>query len=838
MAPAPGPVPVDPPLDLPDGLAYRAKRRLLGKPLHSHELEHQRLGKPTALAVFASDNLSSSAYATEEILHVLIPLVGVAAFSLVVPVTVAMLVVLGFLVLSYRETIKEYPSAGGAYLVTRDNFGIVPAQVAGASLLTDYILTVAVSASAGTAALVSAFPSLEPYRVVIALGFIALIAYGNLCGVRESGRVFAIPTYFFIVSMVLLLGLGLWQFLAGELPVLPAEVPGQIHWGLPSAEALFYGAGLFGVLHAFASGGAAVTGVEAISNGVPAFRPPEWRNARQTLVIMGTALGVMFLGLSMLAAETHVAPFEGGTPTVISQVGRAVFGGSAAGDVLYFSLQAGTMLILVMAANTGFADFPRLASFQAGDSFLPRQLTKRGHRLVYSNGIVTLAVAAMVLVVATGAVVTRLIPLYAIGVFTGFTLSQAGMTRHHLRLREPGWQRGLVVNGVGAVLSATVTLIVAVTKFADGAWVILMILPAMVVILLRLNRQYRREAVELEHDVPAAIAAPVLRRHVVLVFVDRVDMAVARAIQYGRTHQADEMRAVHFAVDDLAADELAEEWRRLGLSRVPLEIVECPDRRLTKAAMVCVARELADGETEVSVLLPDRKYRGIWHRVLHDRTAESMVEQLSRLPHANVTVVPFQLGMGATQDEAALVAAVAGQVDGRGDGKVGADGRPVSRVAAHGADGMPEVGANGAGGAGGDETAMGAGSASRAGGKAHGGGPPAPAPSSARPRDVVVDDEPGRVRPPAGALVPIAEARWRDNVTVRGRVRSLRVAPQHDSPTLELVVEDGTGGVSLVFLGRRAVAGIGSGTRLEATGTVGLHKARLAILNPRYRILR
>jgi amino acid transporter len=753
----------------PDGVGYRAKRRFLGEPLHSDELEHQRLGKPTALAVFASDNLSSSAYATEEILHVLIPLVGIAAFSLVVPVTVAMLVVLGFLILSYRETIKEYPSAGGAYLVTRDNFGIVPAQVAGASLLTDYILTVAVSASAGTAALVSAFEALEPLRVPIAVAFIALIAYGNLRGVKESGRVFAVPTYFFMLNMLVLLGLGLWKYLAGDLPLMGTELAGHVEWGSPS-DALFYGAGIFGVLHAFASGGAAVTGVEAISNGVPAFREPAWRNARQTLVIMGTGLGVMFLGLSMLAATIEIAPFEQGTPTVIAQVGRAVFDGGMLGDVLFYALQAGTMLILVMAANTGFADFPRLASFQAGDSFLPRQMTKRGHRLVYSNGIITLAVAAMVLVVATQAIVTRLIPLYAIGVFTGFTLSQAGMTKHHLHRREPGWQRGLVINGIGAGLSFVVTVIIAVTKFADGAWVILIVLPVMVWLLLRLNRQYEREAEELEQDVPAAVAAPVLRRHVVLVFIDRLDMAAARAIQYGRTHQGAELRAVHFAVDDLVAAELAAEWQRLGLTRVPLEIVECSDRRLTKCAVTTVARELADGETEVTVLLPDRKYRGIWHRVLHDRTADSIEREVSQLPHANVTAVPFHLGSGHHLDTI------------------------VDRQAISAAVGAP---------------------AWRAG----------------------ADDE-THVRPPPGTLVPIAEARWRDNVTVRGRVRSMRVAPQHDSPTLELVLEDGGASLSLVFLGRRSLPGVGIGSRLEATGTVGLHKARLAILNPRYRILR
>ena len=762
----PGPIPVDAHVELPDSLAYRAKEVFLGEPLHSDQLEHQRLGKPTALAVFASDNLSSSAYATEEILHVLIPLVGLAAFSLVVPVTVAMLVVLGFLILSYRETIKEYPSAGGAYLVTRDNFGVVPAQVAGASLLTDYILTVAVSSSAGTAALVSAFSALEPYRIPIALGFIALIAYGNLRGVKESGRIFAVPTYFFMVNMLLLLGIGLWKHLGGDLPVMGVEVEGHIPWGSAS-EGLFYGAGLFGVLHAFASGGAAVTGVEAISNGVPAFRRPEWRNARQTLVLMGTGLGIMFLGLSLLASVVKVAPFENGTPTVISQVGEAVYGGGAIGDVLYYALQAGTMLILVMAANTGFADFPRLASFQAGDSFLPRQMTKRGHRLVYSNGIVVLAASAMVLVVATQAVVTRLIPLYAIGVFTGFTLSQAGMTRHHLRRREPGWQRGLLVNGIGAVLSLVVAVIIAVTKFADGAWVILVVLPVLVVLLLRLNRQYTREAEELEHDVPAAVVAPVLRRHVVLVFIDRIDMAAARAIQYGRTHHTAELRAVHFALDDQVAHELAAQWQRLGLTRVPLEVVECPDRRLTKAAVTTVARELADGETEVTVLLPDRKYRGVWHRILHDRTADAIEEQVSRLPHANVTSVPFHFGAGHELDTVV-------------------DRQAIQR-------------------------AVGAG--------------------------VRDDPEEGRVRPEPGTLVPIVDARWRDRVAVQGRVRAMRVAPQHDSPTLELVLEDATASMSVVFLGRRAVAGIQIGTRMEASGTVGLHKSRLAILNPEYRLL-
>ena len=752
----------------PDSLDYRVKRRLLGAPLHSDQTEHQRLGKPTALAVFASDNLSSSAYATEEILHVLVPVIGLAAFSLVVPITLAMVVVLGFLILSYRETIKEYPSAGGAYLVTRDNFGIVPAQVAGASLLVDYVLTVAVSSAAGTAALVSAFDTLEPAKVPIAVTFICVIAFGNLRGVKESGRIFAIPTYFFMVNMLVLLGLGFWKLANGDLAVVGTFVEGNVPNGSPGSG-LLYGAGVYACLHAFASGGAAVTGVEAISNGVPAFREPAWKNARQTLVLMGTGLGVMFLGLSALAAHIKVSPFELGTPTVISQIGDVVYGPSALGTVLYLSLQAGTMLILVMAANTGFADFPRLASFQAGDSFLPRQMTKRGHRLVYSNGVLVLAGAAIALVIATRAEVSALIPLYAIGVFTGFTLSQSGMTKHHLRLRQPGWRKGVAINGFGAFLSFVVALIIAITKFADGAWVILALLPLLVVGLLRLNKQYAREAAELDSDVPAAIKAPILRRHVVLVFMDRLDMATARAIQYARSLTPEDLRVVHFALDDQVADELADDWRRLGLTRVPLDIVACPDRRLTRAAVQHVARELADGETEVSVLLPDRKYRGIWHRVLHDRTAESFLADLSRLPHANVTTVPFQLD-GRHADTVADLEAVRAAVT------------------------SPAV----------PSTA------------------PVPAPVPWRDTSVVI---------------PILRAQWRDHVRVAGAVHTVRVLSQQDSPALEVIIRDETGELSIVFLGRRAVAGIEIGTRLEATGTVGVFHGHLAMLNPTYTLL-
>lgn len=628
---------------MPESLSYRIKRKFLGQPLATAQLEHERLGNPTALAVFASDNLSSSAYATEEILHVLVPVVGLAAFSLVVPITVAMLVVLGFLILSYRQTIKEYPNAGGAYVVTKDNFGIFPAQIAGVSLLTDYILTVAVSVSAGSAALVSAVPALEQYRVPIALFFILLTGFLNLRGVKESGAIFAVPTYFFIAMMLLLLGLGLSRAFLGDLPLVTERPKGLVHIGSVTGG-LFYGAGLFRVLHAFASGGAAVTGVEAISNGVPAFRKPEWVNARRTLVVMGSLLGLMFLGLSILASEMHVIPYESGVPTVISEVGRLVFGDGAIGHVLYGALQVGTMLILVLAANTGFADFPRLAAFQATDNLMPHQMTTRGHRLVYSNGIIALGSLAALLVIVTGAEVGRLIPMYAIGVFLGFTMSQLGMTRHHIRKKEEGWRAGLTINAIGAVLSGLVCIIFAVTKFTEGAWVILLAIPILVALLRRLHTQYEREASTLESQAAAALADPVLSRHVVLVFLDEVDQAAASALRYARTLRPDELRAVHIAGDPIHAAELAEHWGSLNLGRIPLELVECTDRRVDRAAVELAGDEAADGRSEVTVLLPRRVYRRFWHRFLHDRTADRIARGLGQIPHVNVTMVPFDLG--------------------------------------------------------------------------------------------------------------------------------------------------------------------------------------------------
>lgn len=646
----PAPLPRATNLGVPEPRGYALKKRLLGPALNTDQLEHERLGNPTALAVFASDNLSSTAYATEEIVRVLVPAIGFIAFSggYVMGITVAILGVLTLLILSYRQTIKAYPSAGGAYIVTKDNLGLLPAQVAGVALLTDYILTVSVSVSAGVAAMYSTLSFLYPYRVAIAVFFIAVIAWGNLRGVKESGRLFAVPTYAFIVSMFAMIVVGLVRLATTglERPTLPPEhIP--VHTGPVGAI------GVFLILRAFASGGAAVTGVEAISNGVPAFRRPEAKNAISTLTIMGGTLGAMFLGLSFLAVKLRTVPSE--KSTVISQVSHDVFGRSPVGNATFVFVQVATMMILVLAANTSFADFPRLASFQAGDHFMPKQLTKRGHRLVFSNGIIFLACSSAALVAVFRADVTKLIPLYAVGVFTSFTLSQTGMAKRHLRLREPHWRVGLLINGGGALATGIVTIVIAVTKFTHGAWFIMVLVPVMVVLLVRLNRQYEGEATELAHEAQQAAEAKVLRRHLVLLLVENLDRATARGIQYARTLRPDELRAVHIATDLAAADHLMDQWLRLGLTRFTLELVDCPDRRLIHSVSEVIVESL-DGDTEVTVLVPRREYRRRWHRLLHDRTAEDLAQGIARLPHATVSFVPYHLGdarrAAATEDVA------------------------------------------------------------------------------------------------------------------------------------------------------------------------------------------
>jgi amino acid transporter len=762
-------------IDLPEPLGYRIKKRLLGPPLESDQLAHERLGKPTALAVFASDNLSSSAYATEEFLRVLYPALALAAFGYVLPLTGAMLVVLLLLILSYRQTIKAYPSAGGAYIVTKDNLGTAWAQVAGVALLLGYVLTAAVSAAAGAAAAASAVPALAPFVLPLSVLFLLIIAGGNLKGVRESGKAFAIPTYFFVFNMAVMLGTGVVKWLTGGLQMVQQEAGHDLMPVHP--EAL----GLILLLQAFARGGSAVTGVEAISNGVPAFKEPAWRNARQTLVMMGSLLGAMFFGLSFLASKVHPIPYEHGTPTVISQVGKAVYGlyesPGPVGQLLWLSLQLGTMLILILAANTSYADFPRLASFQASDNFMPRQLTKRGHRLVFSNGIIALTGAAIFLLVFSGASVERLIPMYAIGVFTGFALSQAGMTVHHKRLKEPGWKAGLVINGVGAAISIAVLVISAIFNFLAGAWIIILAIPLMVIPLFRLNRQYGLEEDELVSDAKTAAEAPILNRHVVIVLLDTLDMAAARAIQYARTLNPDELTAVHFDLDPVRTLDLTEAWSRMGFTRLSLDVVACPDRRIERGAAEVAARYLVHGDTEVTVLIPRLEYSKVWHRLVHDRTADRLVETLSELPHCNVTIVPYHLARSGA----------------------------VPRLRTPARSELPDGGAAGKAR---DRKSKGKGA----------------------PR-VELDDLPL----PDGRQA-IADLDFRQRAKVVGKVYSMRVQPWSGVAALELSLVDDTGALTVVFFGRRRLPGVTTGTRLVVEGVVGEHHGSMAILNPAYQI--
>ncbi|HSR27713.1 MAG TPA: APC family permease, partial [Actinomycetes bacterium] len=470
-------------------LGYRAKRALLGPPFKTAQLAHERISKRVALAVFSSDPISSTAYATEEMLLVLV-VAGTAAVGLALPLAAGVAVLLLILVLSYRQVIAAYPQGGGAYMVTRDNLGGSFAAVCAAALLVDYVLTVAVSVSAGTAALSSAIPALQDLRVEISVAFIILLMWGNLRGARESGKIFAVPTYVYILSLGGVVVLGVYRVLSGQIDPIaydPAKAQDLAGFGEPLAVV-----SLFLLMHAYAAGTTALTGVEAIADGVPAFKKPEAQNAQRTLVAMALIMGFLFIGITYLAIQLDARPFEAGHPTLVAQITQHVLGGGI-GQALFVFVQIATLFILVLAANTAFNGFPILASFAAQDALMPRQLRKRGHRLVYSNGILVLAAGAVFLVIAFKASVHALIPLYAIGVVTSFTLSQSGMARRHLRLREPGWRKGLLINGAGALITLVVLVVIAVTKFADGAWMVCVAIPLLVLLLQRVQRTYRAE---------------------------------------------------------------------------------------------------------------------------------------------------------------------------------------------------------------------------------------------------------------------------------------------------------------------------------------------------------
>ncbi|HYY79364.1 MAG TPA: APC family permease [Actinomycetes bacterium] len=617
---------------------YRVKRLLLGRPLRTSQLTQERIAKRVALAVFSSDPISSTAYATEEMLLVLIA-AGAAGVGLALPLAGGITLLLLILVVSYRQVIRAYPRGGGAYMVSRDNLGPLWAMVCAAALLIDYVLTVAVSVSAGMAALASAIQPIGGWRVELSVACIVLLTWGNLRGIKEAGRVFAVPTYVYIFSLG---GVVVWGVVRTVLGGLGPVAYGQAEAArLATAEQGAVAAvSLFLVLHAFAAGTTALTGVEAIADGVPAFRKPEARNAQKTLAVMAMIMGFLFLGITFLAHRLQVRPFEDGNPTLVAQIARHVLG-SGTGQALFVFVQVATLFILVLAANTAFNGFPVLASFAAHDALLPRQLRKRGHRLVYSNGILLLSGAAIFLVVAFKASVHRLIPLYAIGVITSFTLAQAGMTLRHLRQREEGWRPGLAVNGLGAAVTLIVLLVITVTKFRAGAWMVVVAIPLIVLLLKRTQLAYGSEVAELKVEATQRLAPP-KPRHEVVVLLEDVDRAAIEALQYARQLNPLHITAVHVAVDPDHAKELARLWGKVHMP-VPLEVVDAPDRNLLATAQQTVA-EFVRPDTEVTVLVPRRGYAKFWHRVLHDRSSAGLVKVLGNMDGVNVTIVPFRLG--------------------------------------------------------------------------------------------------------------------------------------------------------------------------------------------------
>lgn len=612
------------------------KRLLVGRPLATSEQEHQRLPKTIALAVFSSDAISSTAYATEEILFVVaLGASGLAlALDTLVPIALAVALLLAIVVTSYRQTIFAYPSGGGSYVVSRENLGEHPSLVAGASLLVDYILTVAVSISAGVAAIISipAFRGVADQRVLLGLGLIALITVANLRGVKESGRLFAVPTYVYIVVLTLLVGYGLSRVFFGDIepvPFDPEEFEGARRFGGDL--------GLFLILKGFSSGAVALTGVEAISNGVPAFRRPESKNAATTLVWMGLILGTLFLGVSVLAR--HLAPYPSHTETVFSQMGRAVFGEGP----LYVVLQFATAGILTLAANTAYADFPRLSSIIARDGYLPRQLANRGDRLVFSNGILFLAVAAGALLIAFGGLTNALIPLYAVGVFTSFTLSQAGMVQHHRRIREPAWKRGVAINAVGAVATAVVLLIVAGTKFTSGAWVPLVVVPAIIGLFLAIKRHYGR--IDGELRVTPEEVRPGSMNHTVVVLVGRVHRGTVKALQYARSLRPNHLAAVYVSEDDDDREQIEEQWEHFRFD-VPLEIVHSPYRDLT-GAVETYLDELDQrwADDTITVVIPEFVAGKLLSptQLLHNQSAGALKLALLFRPDTVVISVPYHV---------------------------------------------------------------------------------------------------------------------------------------------------------------------------------------------------
>jgi amino acid transporter len=616
------------------------KRIFVGRPLPSSEQEHQRLTKKVALAVFSSDAISSTAYATEEILHVLVPVAALGALGYLVPISLVVMVLLTIVGISYRQTIFAYPGGGGSYVVSRENLGTWASLVAAASLLTDYVLTVAVSVSAGVAAIVSAASGLVEHRVGLGLALIGLITLANLRGIKESGRVFAIPTYVYILVLGGLIVWGLVDFYFGNLGALPPDEDALAEF--THGAAVLPGITLFVLMRAFSSGAVALTGVEAISNAVPAFRRPEARNAATTLMIMVGILGIYFLGISILAQ--NLRPTLSDEETILSILGRAVFGD---GTFLYITLQGATATILVLAANTAYNAFPAVCSIIAKDGFLPRQLFNRGDRLVFSNGILALSLAAGLLLAAFGGVTTALIPLYAVGVFTSFTLSQLGMVQHHRRERLPGWQQAAAVNAVGATATGIVLMVVVVSKFTIGAWVPVVVIPVIIALFRGVKRHYNQVYQALA--IPPGWRPPRLN-HTVVVLVGGLHRGVLEALAYARSLAPNHLVAVTVVSDEEEQARIEGEWAEHNLE-VPLDIVYSPYRELSRPLLRFIDEIDSRWDNDiVTVLIPEFVVHRWWEQLLHNQTALFLKGRLLFREGVVVTSLPYHLKTGRQRD--------------------------------------------------------------------------------------------------------------------------------------------------------------------------------------------
>jgi amino acid transporter len=800
---------------VPETWGYTLKRKLLGPPLVNDQLHGERLSRVLGLGVLSCDGISSAAYGTEEMLIEMIQVVGLAAFTLILPMTLVILAGIALVVLSYREVVSVYTRAGGSYVVARENFGPRVAQVAAVALLIDYTVTVAVQTAAGSAAVVSAFPQMAniPFfgpdiLAWLSVASVVIMCYGNLRGIREAGKAFAFPTYFFTFSVGLMIVVGIVREVTTGLGHV-APYPGPTFPVGHSTEGILSVGMIYMLAKSFANGGSSLTGIEAVSNAVSALQPPEGRNARQILITQGTIVAFLIAGISWLAHVTHAIPYEAGYPTVLAQETSVVFGSSA--HFMYYVVQAATALILYTGGNTSFSGFPFLASFVATDSFLPRWLTKRGHRLALSNGIIVLTIISMVLLIATRAQVNGLIPFYAIGVFTGFSMAGFGMARYHKRVKERGWKRRRIINGTAAVYTAIVVAIFAIVKFTEGAWVIVIIFPVLVYLLIRLNREYRMEAGVLENiqerrRFGVAGRTPNYTRRVVLIFVDSVDLSTFAAIRYARGLRPTSMRAVHFVIDAAHADQLREKWVQYGQD-VPLEMIDTPDRRITRAAAELAAREAEPEGTHVTVVLPRRSFSPLLGRLLHDRTADQLAAVVSRVPSCAATIIPFDVDKRVAELHARHAAAPSPAGISEED-----EGRKASAATGKKA-GMPEVAlAVPEVAAVHDGTAVHGGTAARDG---NGARPPLPEGVTA-----------------IGGLVPGGP-----KVIVEGRVRSVEIRPVEQNCVFECTVDDDTGALTARFYGRTGIPGMGPGTRVRLEGKVSVRSGGPVMTNPAYELV-